>query len=60
MWQVKDANGNPTGDRYDGLGHPKQNDPKAQSPHSHRVDDNGNQILDEEGNKHLSAYPPKN
>jgi hypothetical protein len=26
MWQVKDENGNPTGDGYDGKGHPKQED----------------------------------
>ena len=59
MWQVKDKNGNPTGDRYDGLGHPKQKDPKAQQSHSHRVDKDGNPILDETGNKHLKANPPK-
>jgi len=59
MWQVKDENGIPTGDRYDGLGHPKQADPKAQVPHGHRVDEFGNPLLDETGNPHLPAYPPK-
>ncbi len=58
-WQVKDENGNPTGDRYDGKGHPKQSDPKAQKPHGHRVDRNGRPLLDETGNPHLPAYPPK-
>jgi hypothetical protein len=58
MWQVKDQYGNPTGDRLDGLGHPKQIDPKAQLPHGHRVDQFGNTILDQFGNPHLPIYPP--
>lgn len=57
-WQVKDQNGNPTGERYDGLGHPKQGDPKAQQPHGHRIDVDGNPIL-KDGNPHLPANPPK-
>ena len=57
MWQVKDKFGNPTGDRYDGLGHPRQKDPRAQIPHAHRVDEYGNPILDMDGNPHLPAYP---
>jgi len=59
MWQVKDKDGNPTGDRYDGLGHPKQSDPKAQAPHAHRVGSDGQPIKDEVGNPHLPANPPK-
>jgi hypothetical protein len=27
MWQIKDSNGKPTGDRFDGKGYPKQSDP---------------------------------
>jgi RHS repeat-associated protein len=59
VWQVKDANGNPTGDRYDGLGHPKQADPKAQEPHGHRVGPDGKPRLDGTGNPHLPANPPR-
>jgi hypothetical protein len=58
MWQVKDQYGNPTGDRFDGLGHPKQAGPKAQLPHGHRVDGFGNSIVDQYGNPHLPVYPP--
>lgn len=53
IWQIKDANGKPTGERYDGRGHPKQKDPKAQRPHAHRVNGNGLPILDDTGNPHL-------
>ena len=53
IYQVKDKNGNPTGDRVDGKGHPKQKDPKAQEPHGHRVKPNGEKVTDENGNPHL-------
>lgn len=59
IWQVKDVNGNPTGERYDGKGHPKQNDPKAQKPHAHRIDENGKPVLDETGNPHLPVNVSK-
>jgi hypothetical protein len=57
-WQVKDPTGKPTNERYDGIGHRKQADPKARAPHGHRVDANGNPIL-KDGNPHLPANPPK-
>jgi len=53
MVQVKDKDGKPTGTRKDGKGHPKQKDPKAQKQHGHRVDENGNPVLDKTGNSHL-------
>lgn len=49
---------NPIGDRFDGLGHQKQADPKAQVPHAYRVDENGNKILDGTGNPYLPVYFP--
>jgi len=58
VWQVKDQYGNQTGDRYDGYGHVNQKDPKAQVPHGHRVDDEGNTVVDDAGNPHLPANSP--
>ena len=58
MWQVKDEFGNPTGERYDGMGHPKQADPAAREPHGHRIDADGNQILGDSENPHLPAFNP--
>lgn len=58
-WQVKNPAGNPTGDRFDGLGHPTQKDPKAQQPHGHRVGSDGRPITDGMGNPHLPVNPPK-
>jgi RHS repeat-associated protein len=52
-WQKKGPNGKPTGDRYDGKGHPKQKDPKAQQPHGHRTKPDGTQVKDKTGNPHL-------
>jgi hypothetical protein len=52
-WQKKGPDGKPTGDRYDGKGHPKQKDPKAKQPHGHRTKPDGTQVKDKTGNPHL-------
>jgi len=50
--QVKDSAGKPTGDRLDGGGHPKHQDPLSKAPHAHRVDSNG-KVITKNGNPHL-------
>lgn len=49
--EVKDKNGNPTGNRKDGDGHSRQKDQKAKNPHAHRKV-NGEEVKID-GNKHL-------
>jgi uncharacterized protein RhaS with RHS repeats len=51
--QVKDVNGQPTGDRLDRGGHSTQSDPQAQQPHAHRPG-----VTDPNGNPHLPINPP--
>lgn len=40
-----------------GKGHPKQKDPQAKNPHSHRVELDGSHATDKNGNPHLPDKP---